>query len=267
MAPTSKYLSKLQSKRVLVFGGTSGIGFCVAEAAVEYGATVFISSSTSEKLERALTRLRTAYPEASDRIHGYACDLSNKDTQESDIDTLLKKVTNDGADKLDHIAFTAGNLIFDPAQGPPQLAQANAELIFKLSIVRTVAPVIIAKLLPKYMHIAQQSSFTITGSAGSVRPPRGFALPMMGAGGLDALIRGLAVDLKPLRVNLVAPGSIETEMWGGKLPPQALEMFKSRTLVGAVGRPEDTAEAYIYAMKDYYVTGTVLLSEGGAVLA
>jgi NAD(P)-dependent dehydrogenase (short-subunit alcohol dehydrogenase family) len=81
------------------------------------------------------------------------------------------------------------------------------------------------------------------------------------------LIRGLAVDLKPLRVNLVAPGAIKTEMWGDKLPPQASERFKSRTLVGAVGRPEDTAEAYIYAMKDYYVTGTVLLSEGGALLA
>jgi NAD(P)-dependent dehydrogenase (short-subunit alcohol dehydrogenase family) len=181
MAPTSKYLNKLQSKRVLVFGGTSGIGFCVAEAAVEYGAVVFISSSTPEKLERALTRLRTAYPEASDRIHGFPCDLSKRESQESDIEALLKKVTNDGADKLDHIAFTAGDLIFDPAQGPPQLAQVSAELIFKLSVVRIVAPVIIAKLLPKYMHIAQQSSYTITGSAGSVRPPPGFAVPLAGS--------------------------------------------------------------------------------------
>jgi NAD(P)-dependent dehydrogenase (short-subunit alcohol dehydrogenase family) len=219
---------------------------------------VFISSSTSEKLERALMRLRTTYPDASDHIHGYTCDLSNKDTQESEIDTLLKKVTNDGKDKLDHIAFTAGDRL---AGGPPRLATVNADVIFKVLTVRLVAPVIIAKLLPKYIHLAQQSSFTVTGG-GTAKPSPGYSIPIISGGGLEALTRGLAVDLKPLRVNIVAPGAIATEMWEGA-PSQVTDAFKKMTLAGELGRPEDTAEAYIYAMKDSYATGTILYSDGG----
>jgi NAD(P)-dependent dehydrogenase (short-subunit alcohol dehydrogenase family) len=263
MAPTSKYINKLQSKRVLIFGGTSGIGFCVAEAAVEYGAIVFISSSTSEKLERALTRLRATYPDALDRIHGYTCDLSNKDTQESVIESLFKKVTNDGTDKLDHIAFTAGDR---RVGGPPRLPIANADMIFKGLTVRSVAPVIIAKLLPKYIHLTQKSSFTLTGGAATAKPSPGFSIPIISGGGLEALTRGLAVDLKPLRVNIVAPGAIATELWEG-IPSQVTDTFKKMNLAGELGRPEDTAEAYIYAMKDSYVTGTTLYSDGGWRLA
>ena len=62
MAP--KYISKLQGKRVLVLGGTSGIGFCVAEAAVEHGATVIISSSRQAKIDNTIQRLTSSYPEA-----------------------------------------------------------------------------------------------------------------------------------------------------------------------------------------------------------
>ena len=83
---------------------------------------------------------------------------------------------------------------------------------------------------------------------------------------MEAFTRGLAVDLKPLRVNIVAPGAIATELWEG-IPSQITDSFKKMALAGELGRPEDTAEAYIYAMKDSYVTGTTLYSDGGWRLA
>jgi NAD(P)-dependent dehydrogenase (short-subunit alcohol dehydrogenase family) len=59
----SKFLNKLQGHRVVIFGSTSGIGFAVAEGAIEYGAIVLVSSSSTDKVARALERLRTSYPE------------------------------------------------------------------------------------------------------------------------------------------------------------------------------------------------------------
>jgi NAD(P)-dependent dehydrogenase (short-subunit alcohol dehydrogenase family) len=67
---------KLAGKHILVFGGTSGIGFCVAEAALEEGGNVFISGSSPAKLASALKNLLEAYPTASNRLKGKTCDLS-----------------------------------------------------------------------------------------------------------------------------------------------------------------------------------------------
>jgi len=61
------------------------------------------------------------------------------------------------------------------------------------------------------------------------------------------MARGLAVDLKPIRVNCVSPGAIETELWdsfeGGDRKQRIMDPYKSKTLLGTVGKPEDMAEA------------------------
>lgn len=86
----------------------------------------------------------------------------------------------------------------------------------------------------------------------------------------EGMARGLAVDLKPVRVNCVSPGAIDTELFdrfgsrGSR--EQIVEMYKNKTLVKRIGKPEDIAEAYLYLMRDGFVTGTTLLSDGGYVL-
>ena len=79
MSPT-KYTSKLHDTRLLIFGGTSGMGFCVAEAAIEHGAHVCISGSKQYKLERALSRLQSTYPDSASEVSGHICDLSQPDS-------------------------------------------------------------------------------------------------------------------------------------------------------------------------------------------
>jgi NAD(P)-dependent dehydrogenase (short-subunit alcohol dehydrogenase family) len=258
-----KYLNKLQAKRVIVLGGTSGIGFAVAEAAVEYGAIVYISSSTTQKLERCLERLRTAYPDASERIGGYTCDLSKKDELEASLEGLLRKVTNSGTNKLDHIVFTAGDNIFGTVSEISQTWEPDD--VYRLMTVRAMAPAMLAKLLPKYAHISPESSFTLTSGSGMTKPPPGFSLQLLGLGGLEAFVRGLALDLKPLRVNLIAPGIIDTELLAN-LPAEITELFRGKTTMGTIGQPEDTAEAYLYVMKDRFITGSVIHTNGGTFL-
>lgn len=88
----------------------------------------------------------------------------------------------------------------------------------------------------------------------------------------EGMARGLAVDLKPIRVNLVSPGAIDTEIFDnfsdGNLVTrkQLIELYASKTLLGKCGSPEDTAEAYLYMMRDTFVTGHILHTSGGYLL-
>ncbi len=96
-------------------------------------------------------------------------------------------------------------------------------------------------------------------------------MPVIG-GMLDALVRTLAVNFAPIRVNGVVPGPVMTELWGGgqKLPEAKAKAiaqdYSGKLLTGAIGTPENLAEAYIYLMKDRYITGQMTLSDGGSLL-
>lgn len=93
----SKY-QKLQNKHVLVIGGTSGLGFAVAEASLASGAHVTVSSSNPSRVESTVQKLKSSFPDAI--VAGHVCDLS-KPTVEQDIEALFAKVG-----KVDHIVYT-----------------------------------------------------------------------------------------------------------------------------------------------------------------
>ena len=257
-----KYTSKLQDTRVLVLGGTSGIGFCVAEAALEHNAHVYISSSQQPKLESALSRLKTSYPDKASHIFGHKCDLSQLSAQEANIDALLKFAAGDS--KIDHIVFTAGDMLKIIPIG-----EITPESIEQTGTVRFFGMLMLAKLAPQYMAPGPKSSITLTGGSASHRPMKGWTVLAAFGSGTEGMTRGLAVDLAPIRVNMVSPGAVHTELFGS-FPEERLEgilqSFKDATLVGKVGTPEDVAEAYLYAMKDQFLTGSLLESNGGRLL-
>jgi NAD(P)-dependent dehydrogenase (short-subunit alcohol dehydrogenase family) len=105
MADQQKYTSKLHGAKVLVMGGTSGIGFGVAEACLENGATVIISSSNEKRIQDAVARLQTSYPSRKADVTGYPCNLKSQEL-ESNIVKLL-----DSCGTLDHIVYTAGDAL------------------------------------------------------------------------------------------------------------------------------------------------------------
>jgi NAD(P)-dependent dehydrogenase (short-subunit alcohol dehydrogenase family) len=256
----SKFLTKLQGQRVVVFGGTSGIGFAVAEGAIEYGATVLVSSSSQDKVARAVERLRTSYPEAADRISGEACDLADEANVEANLEALFNKATNNGASKLNHIVHTAG------APAGMGSTDFNSQVVGQSQVVRVIVPMIIAKkFIPRFMHISPQSSFSLTSGALVYKPAPGWALTAIGGNALAGAILSLAVETKPVRFNGVVPGAVETELLA-HAPAELKETFKSKTLLGTLGKPEDTAEAYLYLMKDNFVTGSMIHTNGGFFL-
>ena len=258
-----KYSNKLQGKRVLVIGGTSGIGFSVAEACVEFGAIVTVASSRQEKIDKTIERLTTSYPDARERISGHPCDLAGA-AVEGNLKTLFDFAAKHG--KLDHVVNTAGDSF-----GLVKLGDVTPADIQKQGEVRFTGSLLMAKLAPQYMHQTNLSSITLTGGVNSTKPGPGWSVTVGWGSAKEALARGLAVDLKPIRVNCVVPGAIETELWdsfgvGGRRQ-QIKDLYKSKSLLDTVGQPEDMAEAYLYIMRDAFVTGTTILSDGGYVLA
>ena len=82
-------------------------------------------------------------------------------------------------------------------------------------------------------------------------------------------MRNLALDLAPIRVNLVSPGVVLTPLWDG-MPKERVENLvestKGKCTTGAVGKPEDVAESYLYVMRDWNVSGSVIDTNGGYLL-
>ena len=75
----------------------------------------------------------------------------------------------------------------------------------------------------------------------------------------------MALDLKPIRVNQVNPSLVITELWGEGAERRAKAVVR-QAFLGKVGTPEETAEAYIYLMKDTTATGIVINNSGGELL-
>ena len=265
MADAKKYTNKLEGKRILVIGGTSGIGYAVAEASVEYGADVTVSSSSTAKVQKTIDSLIKAYPSAKSRVHGFACDLSTPEL-DGNIKKLLEDTTAAAGGKLDHIAYTAGDSLTQTG-----LESATLPLLQKAAMVRFNGPLFVGKHAPQFMTPGPASSITLTNGVVSQKPNKGWSLIAGYSAGLPGMARNLSLDIAPLRVNVVEPGAVLTELWDSFTTSpehrgQMIEMFKGKTTTGQVGAPADLAEAYLYVFRNPNVTGTVIASNGGILL-
>lgn len=260
---SARYNSVLAKARVLVLGGSSGIGFCVAEHALSLGAIVTISSSRQSKLENALERLRTSVPGSAASVNGQVCDLSDVDSMRSNLEGLLKSVTS--TQPLDHIVFTAG----DGIQIRP-IAELEVPTIQRMGHVRFFGPMLLGGLAKDYMKLSKTSSITLTSGVNVQKPGKGWTAVAGYGAGTEGIARGLAVDLAPIRVNTVSPGAVHTEIFD-KIPedrlPSVLSHFRKRSLTDSVGTPEELSEAYVYLMRCSFASGSLIEVNGGSLLA
>ncbi|KAF2795164.1 NAD(P)-binding protein [Melanomma pulvis-pyrius CBS 109.77] len=264
MTDQRKYTSKLHSSRILIIGGTSGIGFCVAEACVENGARVTISSSNPSRIVSSLTSLKKCYPSAAGRIRGIACDLSDPATLETEMQKLFEETVAGYEDrKLDHVIFTAGD-----ALSITPLTELSMEKILQAGQIRFFAPLLLAKYIPQYLISSHKSSYTITTGSISEKPTPNWSVVASYAGGHHSMVRNLALDLKPIRVNGVSPGVVNTELWrmGEEEKREFLNGLAGKMPTGVAGRPEEVAESYLVVLRDCNMDGSVVRTDGGGLL-
>jgi len=243
---------------VLVIGGSSGIGAGVAKLAAEAGLIVSIASSNPIRVADAIKAIKTSVPSA--QIKGFTIDLS-KSSIEADLQKLLTDVTTATGTKLDHIIYTANTLDMRP------ISAVDVEYLKESGQFGLVVPMLLAKLAPKFLNESYKSSITFTSGRVADRPVPGYTIGSAWANTLHGMARALAIDLAPLRVNVVSPGATDTEMWGsGEQREMRREMFSKGALLGKVGSAEEVGEAYIYLMKDSNNTGSVINTSGGSLL-
>ncbi|KAB8261608.1 hypothetical protein BDV32DRAFT_148256 [Aspergillus pseudonomiae] len=273
--------NKLSGSRILVVGGTSGIGFAIAQLALESNANVIIASSSTSKIQAAIKRLQESCPDSTASIAGHPVALGDE-TAEENIIKLFEYATSpslfppsgqegdsntEGKDRilLDHIAFTAGNI---PNLHPPTSPSINKAYINSIGDVRVIGAALLAKHSQKYLRQSRSSSITLTSGANVDRPQKGWTFGAMMSGATEGMARGLAVDLAPVRVNVVSPGAVDTEIFDrfGDKREEFMKKFGEQTLTGSVGKPMDIAEAYVYAMRDWNLAGEKIGSNGGRLL-
>jgi NAD(P)-dependent dehydrogenase (short-subunit alcohol dehydrogenase family) len=235
----------LENQRIILVGGTSGIGFAVAAAAAAEGAAVVLASSNPANVEAAVARLGGA-------AAGFAVDVT---------DAANVELAFAAAGAFDHLVYTAGDW-----GGPRRGAVADLDLDaaraqFGVRFWGAAAAVKAAQ-----GRIAKSGSITLTNGMIAHRPRPGSAISSAMAGAVEHMARALAVELAPIRVNCVCPGYIRTEVWNS-IPAESREAqlagFTRGQPLARVGEPTETAEAYLYLMRGGYTTGQVLKVDGG----
>ena len=236
----------LKGKRILVLGGTSGIGLAVAEAVVAEDSEVVVVSSQQSRVADALS---ISGPGAQ----GFTAQLSD----EASVDDLFAKVG-----KFDHMVYTAGDSVWQRPIGDTMLEDAK-----RFFDVRFWGAFLAAKHGSK--QIRPGGSIVFTSSTVPRRPAVGFAIGASVSASVEAFAVAMAVELAPVRVNCVAPGIVRSPIWN-RLPQEQREsFFKTRGAalpVGKVGEPAEVAEAYLSFMRSAYTTGQVVVVDGGMLL-
>ena len=220
--------------------------------------SVTISSSQASKIASAISHLQSAHPNTTTTISSHACDLSIREKLEENLTALLDFSTKTA--KLDHVVFTAGDAV--PSK---PLADTSVEELLAGGSVRFLAPLVPGKLAPHYLNPASTSSITLTGGIVAHRPPKHWAAAAAYLSGIEGAVRGLAVDLAPIRVNGVRLGFVKTEMMAGA-PEALVKAFEEFSLLDRVGTPEEAAEGYIFCIGCRFLTGTVMGVDGGRFL-
>jgi NAD(P)-dependent dehydrogenase (short-subunit alcohol dehydrogenase family) len=236
----------LKDKRVLVVGGGSGIGFAVAQAAKAEGAELTIASTSADKLKAASERLGV--------VEWAVLDITDEDAVAS---FFARSVA------FDHVITTAGD--WGSARRGPfvGMEMSEAQALFR---VRFWGAAILAKHAA--WHLNDEGSITLTSGMSAFCPQKGSVMATAMAGSIEHLCYGLAVELAPIRVNAIFPGGVATEIFAG-LPEEMRKTEEARFAsqpLPRISRPDEVAEAYLYAMKATYTTGQVIKVDGGGEL-
>ena len=118
-------------------------------------------------------------------------------------------------------------------------------------------------------YLRSGGSVVLTGGIASLRPQKGWVALAGVCSAMEGLTRALAVELAPIRVNLVSPGLVRTPLWAAlsESEREALYAASGAALpVGYVGEAEDLAQTYLYLMTNRYSTGQTVVVDGGGVL-
>jgi NAD(P)-dependent dehydrogenase (short-subunit alcohol dehydrogenase family) len=237
-------MNSLKGKTIAIIGGSAGMGLGIAQAAVSAGANVIIGGRSEAKLNAALEKLGKG-------AKSHKIDSSD----ESSV-----KVFFEFCGGIDHLAIPGSSVKTGPFKETPL-----ENVLYSINN-KFVGPMLCAK----HALLNEGGSIVFFSGILAERPGDSSLLGAINAA-VETLAKGLAIELAPLRVNVVSPGMTEGTDAYLKLPEAAREgmfqQFREKLPTRRVGTPEDMAHAALFLMENPFVTGHVLAVDGGGLVS
>jgi NAD(P)-dependent dehydrogenase (short-subunit alcohol dehydrogenase family) len=235
----------LSGQTVLVIGGTSGIGLETARRAREEGASVILTGRDPERLRQAALEVDAASTSAFD-----ATDVPS-------LDRFFQTLPA----QIDHVMVTAGGSYY-AALADMDLSQVRRAIDEHLVLTLQVAQAAAGRV---------RSGGTLIFMTGTDarRPQVGSSIAGVFAAALPALTANLALELAPIRVNLIAAGFVDTPLSASLLGDQLekrREELRATLPIGRVVEPSDVAALAVHLMSNTALTGGTFDVDGGQKL-
>lgn len=228
---------------VVVIGGSSGIGLAIARQYADVGREVVLTSRDAD-------RARAVADELGERTTGLALDLARP----HDIAGALTDVG-----PVRHLVVGAVD------RDDNTVREYNIEGAMNLATLKLVGYTeVVHALVPR---LGEESSIVLFGGLAKERPYPGSTTVTTVNGAISSMVRTLAVELAPIRVNAIHPAVVgDTEFWQNK-PPEVLEALRSRTPLGRLVSTQDVVHATAFLLENRAVNGINLDIDAGWLLA
>jgi len=241
----------MKGKHVVIVGGGSGIGLALAQQVVAQGGQVTIASRSEEKLTLACDNIGNDIdPSLGGSISAVQLDASN----ESEVIAFFKTIG-----KFDHLVCTIKPTHVSNAFIAGDVASHKAAFEAKYWGQYYLA-------LHASRHNAVTCAITFTSGIAASRGYPGFSGTAAINGAIESLVKSLAVELAPIRVNAVSPGFIERHA-NDEARYQLIQNLGANIPLTRLGSHAEVAEGYLFLMNNRYSTGTILTIDGGELSA
>lgn len=218
------------NKTVLVIGRTGGIAGAIVDAVRAAGGTAILAGRNADE----------------------KVDI----TDEASVAALAERLAG-----IDHVVSTAS------ARARGTAADLNPDTALASFHTKVIGPLLLAKhFAPRLPH---DGSFMFFSGASAAKVMPGMLAVGATNAAVDSLTRGLAVELAPIRVNAISPGTIDTGAYDALGAEKKAALFATRTTTNParrIGTAADVAAAVLFALTNTFVTGTTIPVDGGEPL-